>query len=230
MPTINGDSGNVRGAALRAFPFPLQIISLSLSFSPADCCLHAVGLVRRRIDEHLDAATPTTCIPLRRAWPPALSQRVQTGFAVAPEWPAAGRSRGGHGRPHGRAPRVASGAREVRSQAAAVVERECCFGEDDGAVGKAEVGPKQLSRCAGWAFAIIEGDVASPVGEWARQETRRSLDARATRLRGDVGYTRQIITASMLLQTEELAATTRVRILARRPRTGRVPRAQMPLP
>lgn len=85
MLTINGDSGKVRGADLRAFPIPPQIISLSLSLSPADCRLHVVGLVRRRLDDHLDAATPTNCSPVRRAWPPALSQRVQTGFAVAPE-------------------------------------------------------------------------------------------------------------------------------------------------
>jgi hypothetical protein len=34
---------------------------------------------------------------------------------VSPEWAPLGRSRGGHDRPHGRPPRGASGAREVRS-------------------------------------------------------------------------------------------------------------------
>lgn len=74
--------------------------------------------------------------------------------------------RGGRGasmaHPQGQATRVASGAREVRSQAAAVVQCECCSSEDGGAVGKTEVGPQRPTRCAGWAFAIIEGGYRKP--------------------------------------------------------------------
>ena len=50
-----------------------------------------------------------TCVP----GPPF--RRALAGLAGAPEWAPAVQSGGGHGRPHGRTPRGASGAREVRS-------------------------------------------------------------------------------------------------------------------
>jgi len=51
----------------------------------------------------------------RSARPRGLRRRSWRRSAAAPEWPPAQRSGGGHGSPDGRPPRVASGAREVRS-------------------------------------------------------------------------------------------------------------------
>ena len=119
-------------------------------------------------------------------------RRCRVGLASAPEWAPLGRSRGGHDRPHGRPPRVASGAREVRSPGASA-KRAC--GRARGRRGPPSGIIKSTSndhlmwliarfrsssarnaprRCSGWAFAILESDVGVRVGHG-----RRSGDARA---------------------------------------------------
>jgi hypothetical protein len=69
--------------------------------------------------------------------------RPPAGLAVASEWAPLGCSRRRHGRPHGRAPRCASGAREVRSQAAAAVQRKRGSDENGRVVLEQEAGARR---------------------------------------------------------------------------------------
>jgi len=71
--------------------------------------------------------------------PRGLRRRSRRRSAAAPEWAPLGQSRGGHGRPHGRAPRCAPGAREVRSPDASANARGCGPGKSCGCANRARL-------------------------------------------------------------------------------------------